>query len=480
MNRQSPTRFPVLTALALALVLLASWRVEAGRGQTPPGRAGWSGSAPDSGATRLTLDAEELTRRVTASLAAYFGLPLDAVDLEAGFEADLGADPVDVAEVVGRICAEHSVAPPQRSGLATPAQLIAHIRRERERGAVGVNASGQPESEFSVQSVFYATTRAVGDMSEADHYYGGERLDPGKALEYGACEVTIPVQAHRKGVLESPSFHRFEFTPDPRKHVVLRSVERMRPARFWEEISGGLAAGEGADSQDLFLFVHGFNVSFAKAARRTAQIAYDLEFGGAPVFFSWPSDGSLLGYISDREDAEWSVAYLVDFLLELRERSGAARIHLIAHSMGNQALIRALYRIALERGDDEQLFDNVILAAPDFDSRVFTEEIAPRVRGLAARWTLYASDKDTALNASRAISASRLGTPLALALGIDCIDATGVDVTPWSVPEFHAYYASKLKVIADLAAVLRGLEPSRRDLTRRERNGFPYWALLTK
>jgi esterase/lipase superfamily enzyme len=49
--------------------------------------------------------------------------------------------------------------------------------------------------------------------------------------------------------------------------------------------------------------VHGFNVSFENALRRTAQIAYDLDFDGAPFLFSWPSRDSLLSYASDWQSA---------------------------------------------------------------------------------------------------------------------------------------------------------------------------------
>ena len=42
------------------------------------------------------------------------------------------------------------------------------------------------------------------------------------------------------------------------------------------------------------MFVHGFNVSFADAARRTAQIAYDLAFGG-PGALSWPYSATFTG-----------------------------------------------------------------------------------------------------------------------------------------------------------------------------------------
>ena len=39
------------------------------------------------------------------------------------------------------------------------------------------------------------------------------------------------------------------------------------------------------------LFVHGYNVTHARAVKRAAQIAYDLEFDGALILFSWNSHG---------------------------------------------------------------------------------------------------------------------------------------------------------------------------------------------
>jgi len=51
---------------------------------------------------------------------------------------------------------------------------------------------------------------------------------------------------------------------------------------------------------------------------------------------------------------------------------------------------------------------------------------------------------------------------LSLIEGIDSIDATGIYVAPWSVPEPHSYYASKLRVVEDLVGVIRGLGPAAR------------------
>jgi esterase/lipase superfamily enzyme len=231
--------------------------------------------------------------------------------------------------------------------------------------------------------------------------------------------------------------------------------------------------------QDILVFIHGFNVPFSEAARRTAQIAYDIGFTGAPVMFSWPSDGKLYAYISDREDVEWSIPHIEQFLDDLSSQAQPRRIHLITHSMGTEGTLRALHNMALRRGlDAKPIFENVILAAPDFDAVIFSDQIAPEVRTLALHWTVYASDKDTALNVSTSLrSAPRLGIPIPLVEGIDTIDATGIEVTPWSVPEFHSYFATKQRVIADLVSVLKGLAPGLRDLEARTLDAKTYWRL---
>ncbi|MCP4291008.1 MAG: alpha/beta fold hydrolase [bacterium] len=436
---------------------------------------------PESGTSKISLDemdrVQDLKQQVTRSLARYFGIPESNIQPTLRFEEDLHADPFDAFEIVQLICDEHQVPVPENHRIKTQQDLVAHIVKAEQNRGNQIMGNQDAIKEFIVQTIFYATTRAVDDPKSPTTFYGGKRAAVDRNLHVGTCEVTIPVLKHKPGNLESPSFCRLEFKPDSKKHIVLRRINPMEESRFWTLLNDGLANGRGGTENDLLVFIHGFNVSFSKAARRTAQMSYDLGFQGAPLVFSWPSNGSLLGYLSDREDVEWSVSYLVDFLLELRQKSGAENIHLMAHSMGSQALLRALHRIALMNGDENPLFENVILAAPDFDTRTFAEDIFPTTFGLAERWTLYASNKDTALDASRVLSDKRLGTPLAVAEGMDVIDATGVEVTPWNVPEFHSYYASKLRVMADIGGVLQQRGPSLRNLLPKKKGVQSYWII---
>ena len=208
-------------------------------------------------------------------------------------------------------------------------------------------------------------------------------------------------------------------------------------------------------------------------------MAYDLGFNGVPMFFSWPSDGQLYAYVADREDVEWSVPHLAEFLRDVATSGGGDRIHLIAHSMGHEGLLRALQRLALKSGGRKRaMFENVIMAAPDFDAEIFADQFAPGAGFIAKHWTLYASDKDGALNlSSRLRFADRLGVPLTVVPHVVTVDASGVEGTPWSVPEVHSYFAPKQLVIADIVSVLKGLEPIRRKLVRSRQGRLPYWRL---
>jgi len=157
--------------------------------------------------------------------------------------------------------------------------------------------------------------------------------------------MTLP-KTHRPGQVERPfKFITFEFPEDRKQHITIEELKVIPDENaFYTGLRQEL--GQPDVSQDLFVFVHGFNVTFDDAAYRTAQIAYDLGFKGVPVFFSWPSQGSVHEYTYDEANVEWSSRHLRDFLRQLADKSGAKRIHLVAHSMGNRALTLAMEGLA--------------------------------------------------------------------------------------------------------------------------------------
>jgi esterase/lipase superfamily enzyme len=215
------------------------------------------------------------------------------------------------------------------------------------------------------------------------------------------------------------------------------------------------------ERRQAFVFVHGFNVTFAEAARRTAQIAYDLKFEGAPIMYSWPSAGSLTAYLRDREAAAASSQHLATLLAELSSRTGVEAVHVIAHSMGNRVLTAALGNLAASRqAGSPPLFEELVLAAPDVGTQAFQQEFAEAVIGSAERVTLYTSARDRALVIARDfLDFPRLGDAsggILIHERIETVDATWVDTSFVG----HSYYGDNRSVISDLFFLLRERRPA--------------------
>jgi len=302
--------------------------------------------------------------------------------------------------------------------------------------------------------------------------YGMER---GRGVELGTCEVSIP-KRHEVGVLESPSIFKLELRESPDRHVVLLEVERLPEETFYTALSERVAR---STTKDAFVFVHGYNVSFEDAARRTAQIAYDLDFPGAPIFYSWPSQASLTGYTVDENNVEWTVPHLREFLAEVTQRSGAEQVHLVAHSMGNRALAGALRGLSYRPDVKQPMFNHVVLTAPDVDADVFRRDLAPRIVKTAERVTLYASSNDKALSYSKTVHgyprAGDTGEDLVVVPGIDTIDVSAVDTSLFGLG--HLYYGSNRTVLADLFDLIRKAKPpeQRRWLRPELLGSLRYW-----
>ncbi|NOY67281.1 MAG: alpha/beta hydrolase [Gammaproteobacteria bacterium] len=463
-----------LVVFIFALAIFSEGIVHAGVAPSSSAKVNVASELPDT----------ELVESVLGIIAKYFSVPVNDISLDTHFVNDMNADFMDAFEVLAIICEEEGVVLPKKSDLLTARKIIAYLETAK-RIEVSFKLRGQGDasnvkkSPIYVQKVYFATNRLKTGDTDPNNYFGGQRSELNKGMAYGVCEVTIPVGMHKFGQLERPAF--FFMKENAKQHIVLDGLEVLGWDRFLQNINEhvGDKNDKSSWSNDAFVFIHGYNVTFDKAVRRTAQIAYDFGFNGAPILFSWPSDGEKLKYFSDRTDIEWSAYYIEKFLVKLRKETGNKRLHIIAHSMGNQGLLRALHRIALkQKVKSSPLFDNVIMAAPDIDTRLFTEQIAPHIHSLSKRWTLYTSDKDSALDLSALFNAAkRLGKPVSVINGIDTIDVTDVDVSPWSVPEFHSYYASKSRVVADIISVLKDKMPVSRQLIKKNFKGINYWQL---
>jgi esterase/lipase superfamily enzyme/nucleoid DNA-binding protein len=307
----------------------------------------------------------------------------------------------------------------------------------------------------SVVRIFYATDREPNPQMPSR--FGSRRSSTG--LHFGTCDVSIP-RDHRMANIERPSILRWEFSESPAKHFVIKEITEKECDEFYSQLSQRVQHSEG---KEALVFIHGFRVSFADAVYRTAQIAYDLAFTGAPILYSWPSNGKLYEYIGDINNNDWTTDHLKAFLQELATRSGAKIIHLIAHSMGNRALINALNMIVQSAVAPKLHFSQLILTAPDIDADLFIR-IAELIRTTAERITLYASNHDKALAASKKLNGSypRAGDAsqsVVVVQGVDTIDASAVDTNLIG----HFYYAENRSVLSDIFNLLRdGSPPEKR------------------
>jgi esterase/lipase superfamily enzyme len=309
--------------------------------------------------------------------------------------------------------------------------------------------------------VYFATSRAPTGATPPNGVFGGNR--DRRPLHYGVATVSIP-PAHRPGELERPGTILFVFkrSENPAKHVVIARLDTLDASEWLRRVRGSV---DSTEAKEMLVYVHGYNVKFDDAMRRAGQLGYDLGYeNGTIAAFSWPSRGSVSEYAADAASAEWAGPGLERFLTRLADSSGAQRISVIAHSMGNRALASVLKSFATR---SSPAFTELVLAAPDIDADVFEEQIAPILGRTARHSTLYVSRGDRALDISTRLHAQmRAGRGGAQILGLQELDVVDASNVPSGAID-HSYYAENKEVIDDIfMLVRRGLPPDKRNLKK--------------
>lgn len=330
--------------------------------------------------------------------------------------------------------------------------------------------------------VYYGTNRevfveATGEPIETkfpEEIYG-ELPGP---LNYGKALIVIPPR-HKKGRLEGQIAGRLT---NDKRYVVLKAMEHANYDYVMNEVQVELAKAAPGE-RTLVAYVHGFNTTFEKAARRAGQLKYDLDFTGPFFFFSWPSKASALGYTHAANLAEISYTQMTEFLHDLTKQD-ADRIIIIAHSMGTRVLSHGLVDLAAQDEEAAKKITRVILAAPDIDARVFKERLLPKFDFLVNPITLYASDKDTALAASKKVNGlPRIGDVLRDGNGIEAlenvvmIDASDVKSNLLN----HTYFGDSVSIVDDFKSIVSGpldAESRIKTLTRLSDAPIQRWKVL--
>jgi esterase/lipase superfamily enzyme len=292
-------------------------------------------------------------------------------------------------------------------------------------------------------------------------------------VHYGKVDVSIP-KTHRFGSVGSPWWKRWLTLTDDR--LAIQGIEIWSEVLFWQNLPQLMELASPVDREAL-VFLHGFNVDFNEAAIRAAQIGFDLKVPGLTAFFSWPSKGKVSSYAADEATIEASEGAISDFLTRFVTESGATGVHVIAHSMGNRGLLRALQRIHADAERRTSIrFQQIILAAPDLDADLF-RDLGDVYAASSLRTTLYASPLDRAVEMSAWLhGAARAGftPPITIIDGVDTIEVPGFNLLDLG----HGYFSEAEAVLHDIFELMHYNEnPEHRIRPRAAEDGQRYWSI---
>lgn len=370
---------------------------------------------------------------------------------------------------------------------------------------VGLERSGgdpfsrtTPASRGDDVRVFVATNRTVDGGTSPARYFGDGRDDWIRLgtldVRFGGGELPWDrlVEVSREpGRQDAPAVALAkidDFGPVWSAAIMIRAegsevgVDEAVRQRFEREVG---AAFEASGSRELYVFVHGFNTSVDENASVSASMFHYLGRAGAFIQFEWPSRDSVWSYHADKAAATASVRSFRHFLQYVGTRTGAERVHVLAHSAGAPIAIEAIHELRLMQAmrPAEEVRRNLrlgqlVLVAPDMDLDEFRDCVADGTTQVPERTTLYVSSRDKALDFSAWMAGfARLGQPLEELTprrvefleddaNVDIVDVVGAEtrVGSWLG---HSYFHEDPWVSTDVLLTLAtGAHPLDRGLQR--------------
>lgn len=323
--------------------------------------------------------------------------------------------------------------------------------------------------------VLYPVWFATNRMLDNNRGFTDARSD---TVSRGKVLVHVP-ESHRFGETKGSLWQQLIHLDRRYGALRVQQVETRNRAAFYAELQAVLEAVKAAGQEpQALVFLHGYNVGFAEAAIRAAQLGVDLGMQGATAFFSWPSLNDLKAYTGDEAAIEGSERAIKDFIVDFAINCGAARVHILAHSMGNRGLLRALQRIASDAAAHSPVaFGQIFLAAPDVDRDLFMD-LAQLYPTYSERTTLYASGRDLPLWVSKFVhGAPRAGyfEPYTVVPGIDTVAVPHFDVDKLG----HSYYAAAEALLNDMHELMHhGTAPGHRQrIEPVAADGASFWRL---
>ena len=343
-------------------------------------------------------------------------------------------------------------------------------------GSESNDPSSAADASFEVVPILWATDRkakreeATGQGATYRPVSFGP--DRGDTLLKGIARITVPKEKRAFGTIPRPreitflSVNLYKEKENPRTHFVIGEIAQLSDDEFRSKARDILAKSESFKGQCL-LYVHGYRNTFEDALYRAAQMTVDMDFDGATLVYSWPSQGRLDGYLADRDSVDVSMPHFRNYLEDINATSGCQQIHIVAHSLGSRLVVDTFFPAA-GRGSARSLdrIGQIILASPDIDAGILTSR-ARAISEMSRSVTLYANGHDDALKWSRRFSGGYTragdlieGKPVVVA-GIDTIDLTPMSKATWVfVGANHNTYAEGRHVLRDIAMLMqRGTRP---------------------
>lgn len=239
-----------------------------------------------------------------------------------------------------------------------------------------------------------ATTRERGTPTDPNAF-SAQRSEH---LNFAEVTVSIPTH-HVAGEIEWPDTG----PPDPSYDFVTTERRFLSGEDFRDAIRRSVHRS-GAESDDVLVFVHGYNTLYEEAVYWMAQIVHDSGFQGTAILFAWPSRGKAPLYLADRDASTYSRDYFENFLLGVSAIPEVKNVNILAHSMGTWLAVETLRQARLKGNVDfNGKLGDVILASPDIDINVFRTQL-DTIGRLNRPIIVLASGDDKALAFSTALS----------------------------------------------------------------------------
>jgi len=300
----------------------------------------------------------------------------------------------------------------------------------------------------------------------------------------------------------------------------IASWEKVTPTRFRTLLVAAADAfpelpnADNENQSHVTFLVHGFNNSFTDAIAFYRNLCEKLYSGrdslGLCILYDWPSLGSVAGYLPDREQARQCaddfagvLSDLYDWLLKKQKDAVTAslaaiegratnttpckaKVSVIAHSMGNYLLQKALHAAWTRKNQPQlaSLINQFLMVAADVDNDLFDARAADNddgnaISNLTYRITALYSGRDAVLGASAGLKhfgARRLGrsglahrpprvdSPPATdnVWDVDCSSFfpanTGFNISGLGAVDIHGAYFVHKGTLALMRQILRGVD----------------------